>query len=204
MANTAFLFGVRRRSGEGIRGSEPLGRGAKMSKAFIGRLCLAISLVLLAAVPTVLRAQSPGQKVGRNLQTFETSDQAEITQLINGYFHAFTVKDYAALPNFFQAPFLTSFSKVSVIGTVDEVVQRYHHIRDPLDRTDYATSKAEEMRITALSAESALVDIHWRRYKKDGELFNEGAEILVVSKSSGRWKISGSVGQDLSQFGKAY
>jgi hypothetical protein len=174
-----------------------------MRKASMILYCLAASLIV-APGSLSLKAQTPSPKADRTPALFEAADKTAITDLINGYFHAFTVKDYTALPNFFQAPFLTSFSQASTIGTLDEVVQRYHDIRDPLDQTDYAASKVEEMRITAVSAKSALADIHWRRYKKDGSLFNEGSEIMVVSKSSGSWKISGSVGQDLSQFGKAY
>jgi len=60
------------------------------------------------------------------------------------------------------------------------------------------------MRITALNNDSALVNIHWQRFKTDGSLLNEGSEFQIVSKASGKWKICGSMGQNLSDFGKQY
>jgi ketosteroid isomerase-like protein len=164
------------------------------------RLSLALFLVTLAQAPTLAGAQSQTQE----RTTFQPTDMSAITEMINDYFVAFTAKDYKALPNFFQAPFLAVGAQPEMIGTLDAVIERYHHIRDPLDGTDYAVSKAEEIHITALSGQAALANIHWLRYKKNGLLLSEGAEFMMVSKSSGSWKICGSMGQGLSEFGKLY
>jgi hypothetical protein len=138
--------------------------------------------------------------------TFGDQESADIRALINEYFRAFTAKDFDAFRAIFQPPYTMWVigGSPNVLTSLDEVVNRYRTLRDSLDATDYAVTKAAGMTITPLSATSALVDIHWRRDKKDGTLFNEGGEIMAVLKTPAGWKINGNLGRQLSQYGKVF
>jgi hypothetical protein len=138
--------------------------------------------------------------------TFGEKESADIRVLINEYFRAFTAKDFDAFRLLFQPPYTMWVigGSPNVLTSLDDVVNRYRTLRDSLDPTDYALSKAAAMTITPLSATSALVDIHWRRDKRDGTLFNEGGEIMAVLKTPAGWKINGNLGRQLSQYGKVF
>jgi hypothetical protein len=138
--------------------------------------------------------------------SFGDKESADIRALVNEYFRAFTVRDFDAFRVVFQPPYMmwAIGGPPNVLTTLDDIVTRYRTLRDSLDGTDYAVSKAAAMTITPLSATSALVDIHWRRDKKDGTLFNEGGEIMAVLKTPTGWKISGNLGRQLSQYGKVF
>jgi hypothetical protein len=73
-------------------------------------------------------------------------------------------------------------------------------IRNPLDQADYSASKATEVRLIPLQTNLTLANVHWQRFKKDNSLLNEGAEVLVLMRVDGQWKISGVMGEDLRQF----
>ena len=92
----------------------------------------------------------------------------------------------------------------AVLGTVDEVMTQYRNQRDALDKDNYDHSQFVQTRITALGPDRALVDQTYRRYRKDGTLLLEAAAICVMSKSSGAWKLCGTLTQDLKEFGKIY
>jgi hypothetical protein len=47
--------------------------------------------------------------------------------------------------------------------------------------------------ITPLTPDSALINKSIRRYKKDGSVLEEGAAIYPACKSSGGWKLCGSM-----------
>jgi len=158
--------------------------------------CLLFLLVAAAAVVSPALSQPA--------PAFSPSDKTAVENVINGYFQAFTDKNYDRIRDSFQAPFF-GFSGGSVLArSLEDTVKSYRKLRESLSATDYAVSKVAEMRITALANETALVNIHWQRLKKDGSLFGEGSEIMVVTKTSGGWKICGSLGQNLADFGKQY
>lgn len=164
------------------------------------------SIILLTAAMFALSSgMLQGQARGAGRPAFQPAEAAQIKALIDNYFEGFTAKDYQKFPQFFQVPFLNLRNgRPAVQNDLGEVLKSYEHIRDSLDHTDYAVSKPEQIRITALSADSALVNILWRRYKKDGSLLNDGAEFYVACKSSGQWKLCGNIGQEMDQFAKVY
>jgi hypothetical protein len=131
---------------------------------------------------------------------FTAADAAAVTATVHRYFAAFSAKDYGVFREVFNAPFVTDGRPMGIIPTLDLVIQRYEGIRDPLDKADYAVSKAVEVRLIPLRAESALANLHWQRLKKDGGLLDEGAEVMVLAKVDGQWKITGNLGEDLRQF----
>lgn len=138
--------------------------------------------------------------------TFGDAELAAVREVITSYFDAFTKKDFDRLGSLFQAPF-TNWNVGGgprVTATVEEMVTGYRGLRGSLDGTDYAASTAPRMVITPLTANSAMVDIHWRRVKADGSLFGEGGEILTVARTTAGWKINGNIARSLSQFAKTF
>jgi hypothetical protein len=158
--------------------------------------------ILLIASLLSCPALAPGQ----NTASFGNSDKAAIEQLLDRYVHAYSTKDYAALRECLQVPFITLASTAmwNVRGTMDEEMTFYGNQRDALDKDNYDHSQFVQTRITALGTNRALVDQTYRRYRKDGTLLLEAAAIYVVSKSSGAWKLCGVLVQDLKEFGKVY
>ncbi|MEQ1758429.1 MAG: hypothetical protein ABL986_08940 [Vicinamibacterales bacterium] len=138
--------------------------------------------------------------------TFGEAEQAAVRTVIGRYFSTFTAGDWDGYRSVLQAPFIiwAVGGTPTVVATVDEMVARMRQTRDSLNGTDYAISRVERMIITPLSGSAALVDIHWRRDKKDGTLFGEGAEILTVVRTPAGWKVTGNMGRALSQFGKSF
>lgn len=152
--------------------------------------------VLLINVATA-RAQPPAAP-----PPYTDADTAAIQSVIHRYFAAFTAKDYGTFGEYFQAPFVGFGRDAAIVPTFEEVLKQYQSIRDPLDNADYSASKAAEIRVTPLNPARALAAVHWQRFKKDGSLLNEGAEFLIMSKTTGSWKIAGVMGQQLQFYGK--
>ena len=189
-------------SGNNLRLNLPTIRGSYTGTLGAGGQEIAGSLMLGMPVPLNFK------RVERldPSPTFEAAENAAVRDLITSYFRAFTVKDYDGLRTIFQAPFTiwSVAAAPNVVATLNEIVMLYRGIRDPLDGTEYASSRAFRMSITPLSATSALVDVHWRREKKDGSVLEEGAEVLTVMKTSNGWRINGNIARSLSQYGKAF
>jgi hypothetical protein len=145
--------------------------------------------------------------LGQKTASFGKSDKAAIEHLLDRYVRAYSAKDYAALRECIQAPFIrlpTDTAMWDVSGTMDEAMTYYRNQRDALDKDNYDHSQFVQTRITALGTDRALVEQTYRRYRKDGTLLLEAAAIYVVSKSSGAWKLCGTLAQDLKEFGKVY
>lgn len=137
---------------------------------------------------------------------FGEAERAAVAATVNGYFAAFTGSDFEAFAMVLQVPFtrLPPGGAASVTTSLDDVVAGYRMARAGLERTEYVLSRAVSMTITPTSANTALVDLHWRRDKKDGSVFQEGAEILTVVRTSTGWKINGNFGRALSHYGKRF
>ncbi len=137
---------------------------------------------------------------------FGEQEKADVAAAIDAYFRAFTAKDFEAFRAVLQAPFTRwpAGGTPNISPTLDDVVMGYQQARQNLEGTEYAVSRAAEMIITPLSSTAAHVDVHWRRDKKDGSLFQEGAEILTVVKTAAGWKINGNLGRSLSQYRKVF
>ena len=155
----------------------------------------------LAAVMALAAAPAFAQAKRTPPPMFSDADAAAVRTLIDRYFTAFSVKDYATFAQVFTAPYLMAGREgLATIPTVEGVVERYKAIRVPLENADYSASQVVEMRLTPLSGRMAMANVHWRRLKKDGSLLNEGAEVLLTAKAGGQWKMTGVIPEDLRQF----
>jgi hypothetical protein len=160
------------------------------------RLAILAALPLFLAGPVLAQPQAPRQPP----PMFGPADATAARAVIDRYFAAFSAKDYATFREVFTAPYVWGGRQFSTLPTLDDVVQRYQGIRNPLDQADYSASKVVEARIVPLHANGALAHTHWQRLKKDGGLLNEGAEVLLLAKVDGQWKLTGVIPEDLRQF----
>jgi hypothetical protein len=138
--------------------------------------------------------------------TFGEPEKAAVVATIDAYFRSFTAKDWTAFGACFAPPY-TMWNvgrPPATFATLDDIVTRYQRVRTPLDATDYAVSKAAQVIVRPLSPAAALAEVHWRRDRKDGSLFQEGAEILALVRTSAGWKIDGNVAERLGQYGKVF
>jgi len=149
----------------------------------------------------------PGPALAQKIASFGESDKSAIAQLFDRYARAYSTKDYAALRECLQAPFLrlpADTGMWDVQGTIDEAMTYYESHREALDKDNYDHSEYMRTEIRALGANRALVDQIYRRYRKDGTVLLEASAIYVVSKSSGTWKLCGILAQDLEEYKKAH
>ena len=149
----------------------------------------------------------PDPALGQKVASFGKSDQAAIEQLLDRYSRAYSTKDYAALRECIQVPFIRFPAGTAiwdVQGTMDEAMTYYKNQREALEKDNYDHSQFVRTQITALGSNRALVDQIYRRYRKDGTVLLEASAIYVVSKSSGTWKLCGILAQDLEEYGKEH
>lgn len=160
-----------------------------------------LALVASLAFPWTAAAQPASPQPQQPM--FSEADAAAAKATIDRYFAAFSVRDYPAFRQVFTVPYLMGGRALETLPTLDAVMQRYLAVRERLDKADYASSKAAEVRLTPLGDVSALANVHWQRFKKDGSLLNEGAEILLLAKVDGAWKLTGVLPEDLRAFAAA-
>jgi len=159
------------------------------------------SAVLAAALLSSFAYAAPGlAHAAQPTGVFTSADSAAIDKLIHDYFHAFTVKNYAAFADYFAAPFLLVGPEPRVLPTVPDAVRMWRHIREPLDHTDYATSQPVHIRVLAISPQTALANIYWQRLTRSGAVMSQGAEYYFMTKKSGHWQIDGNMGQQLALY----
>ena len=165
----------------------------------VGSILLSYVLVLIAAA--YFSSEVSG---GQKSTGFSGSDKLAIEQMLERYKQAFQMKDYTKLREYVQSPFVTFPDVPKIYESMDAVMNRYRDNREPLDERNYDNTQWGKTRITVLAADKALINKTFRRYKKDGSLLEEGASVYLVSKSSGTWKIYGSLSQEPTYFDKSF
>ena len=138
---------------------------------------------------------------------WKEANRKEIEKTLTEYNEIFIQKAYGKLSDVCQVPLIrVSDDETVALNTMDEVIQTYRGVREPLDARGYKKSQLmlSEARISVLSANRVLVNLPYRRYKTDGSLLELGSGFYILSKSAGKWKISGVVSQDPIQNGKVY
>jgi len=161
--------------------------------------------LLILLVASLLSCTGP--VLAQKVASFGESDRAAIAQLFDRYSLAYSKKDYAALRECLQVPFIRLPADTGVWdvqGTMDEAMTYYKNHREALDKDNYDHSEYVRTEVTALGANRALVNQVYRRYRKDGTVLLEAAAIYVVNKSSGAWKIYGILAQDVDEYRKVY
>ena len=146
--------------------------------------------------------------------SFGPPERAAIDNLFEGYSAAFSSRNYAKLREYIQAPFIrfgpsntrveTTPSDWAVFGTMDDAIGFFRAAQEALSAQDVERFEWGQTRVTALSADRALVNRTYRRYRNDGTLVMEAASFYVVSKSSGSWKICGILNQEPREFDKVH
>ena len=71
-----------------------------------------------------------------------------------------------------------------------------------MDQQGYATSTLGLARFIRLAEDRLLVERAVHHLKHDGSLLVERANVYIVRKSSGRWRIAGAIQQDPKFVGK--
>jgi hypothetical protein len=159
------------------------------------------SLFLVIAIVGYCSVSSTAQEA----RVFSESDKIAIEKMYDRYFQAFIKKDYAALRECVQAPFVVlTGGKMQTLESVDAIMTFYRKQLESLERRNYDHSDIVDTRIIPLTSDGALINKAYRRYKKDASLLEEGAAVYPVSKASGTWKLRGLIGQEPQYFGKVY
>lgn len=158
-------------------------------------------LLVLIAIMICYAAVAPAEEA----RSFGGADKIAIEQLYGRYLQAFIQKDYAALRECVQAPFVVvTGGEMRTLESLDSVIAFYRVQLEALERRNYDRAVVQKTRITPLTAESALINKAFRRYKKDGSVLENGAAVYPVSKSAGAWKLRGMLRQEPQYFGKTY
>jgi len=146
-------------------------------------------------------AQSRRGGASAQLYQFSAQDEQAVEVAVHGYFRAFTDKDWAQLDQYLTAPFVEMGPRPRYLATFADVLSTWHRIRDPLDGTDYAASKAVRVTVTALTPDSALADVYWQRVTKGGSVMGDGAEYYFASRQQdGSWRLNGHLDQQLALY----
>jgi hypothetical protein len=164
------------------------------------------SLFLAIAIAVYCPVRSSAQhSTAQEARVFGESDKIAIEKMYDRYFQAFIKKDYAALRECVQAPFVVlTGGQMQSLESVDAIITFYRKQLESLERRNYDHSDIVNTRITPLTPDSALINKAYRRYKKDASLLEEGAAVYPVSKATGAWKLRGLIGQEPQYFGKVY
>jgi hypothetical protein len=175
------------------------GRASRFATwALLGR---AAFLGLLASVSCTPIAIAGAAQDSRHSRDFPHGEQKSIEATVQGYFRAFTAKDWSHLDQYLTAPFVELGPAPRYLPTFADVLSVWRHVREPLDGTDYALSRAVRITVTPLTAQSALVDVYWQRLTKSGGVMQEGAEYYLASRNrDGAWRLNGHLDQDLALY----
>jgi hypothetical protein len=137
-------------------------------------------------------------------RVFGDSDKRAIEQMFDRYVQAFVTKDYATLQDCVQAPFVLFSDELQTLQSMDAVLAFYRNLQESLGKRGFDHGEIVQIRVIPLTADHALINAAYRRYKKDGSLLEEQSTVYPVGKASGSWKLRGAMRQELKNFGKVY
>jgi len=177
------------------------GHGAPSSSTLrLGTLALA--LVLLAPLATSIARSADGASAAARgpAPVLTAQDAATLRHMLQDWFVAFTAKNYAAIDQYFAAPYTAIGNQTVVLPNMLAVRNLWRRTREHLNGTGYSHTEAVALRVIPRSATLALLNIHWRRLNKDGTTMSEGSEFYFASKRSGKWHFNGGMSQELAEF----
>ena len=155
--------------------------------------------VFAVAVATLvgLSAQTIAQQ-----KALSDADREAIEAMFVSYNRALIEKNYTALREHLESPFIVIDDTSRVVSDMDTVIEGFRRRREGMDPQGYSTSTPGPALFLPLTESRVLMNRAIRHYKKDGTLLEEQANVYIVSRSSGRWRILGVMPQDPSQVGK--
>jgi hypothetical protein len=158
--------------------------------------------ILLAALPLSIAqaAAVPAAASTTHEALLTEHDSTTLEHELRNWFAAFSVKNYAAIGQYFAAPYTAIGNKTIVLTDMATVRNMWQRTREALNGTDYAHTEAVAIRVIPRSATRALLNIHWRRINKDGSTMNEGSEFYFATKDSGVWRFNGGMSQNLAEY----
>ena len=118
------------------------------------------------------------------------------------YNRALIEKNYRLLGEQLAVPFIVVDSTTRLVGDLNAVVEGLRKVREAMDQQGYATSTLGLARFIRLAEDRLLVERAVHHLKHDGSLLVERANVYIVRKSSGRWRIAGAIQQDPKFVGK--
>lgn len=177
------------------------GRGTTLSaclRLFAAAICTVVAPLpaAIAHAAAVTASATPRQSAA----LLTEHDSATLEHELRNWFAAFSVKNYAAIGQYFAAPYTAIGNKTIVLKDMAAVQDMWQHTREGLNGTDYSHTEAIAIRVIPRSATRALLNIHWRRVNKDGSTQNEGSEFYFATKESGEWRFNGGMSQNLAEF----
>lgn len=130
------------------------------------------------------------------------AEKQAIETMFVSYNRALVEKDYLALREHLELPFIVIDDTTRVVSDLDGVIEGFRRRREAMDPQGYSASTPGPALFLPLTESRVLMNRAIRHYKKDGTLLEEQANVYIVSRSSGRWRILGVMRQDPSQVGK--
>lgn len=167
------------------------------------RVCATVVIVTLlgAALGSIAQAAAePSGTAPATHRLLTDQDSSTLKRRLREWFAAFSAKDYAALGDYFAAPYTEVGNRTFILNDMAAVRRLWQRTREGLDGTDYSHTEAIAIRVIPRSATLALLNIHWRRVNKDGSTLNEGSEFYFATKASGQWRFNGGMSQDLAEY----
>ncbi|HEY7929737.1 MAG TPA: hypothetical protein VID71_06980 [Steroidobacteraceae bacterium] len=180
------------------------GRGNQLSRS--PGLSLAATCFMLATLPASIAqaaAVTAAATSTPHAALLTQHDSATLQHELRNWFAAFSVKNYAAIGQYFAAPYTAIGDKTIVLKDMNAVRNMWQHTREALNGTAYSHTEAIAIRVIPRSATHALLNIHWRRVNRDGSTQNEGSEFYFATKESGEWRFNGGMSQNLAEYGPA-
>ena len=129
-------------------------------------------------------------------------EEQAIEEMFVTYNRALVEKDDKLLREQLAVPFIVVDATTRLVNDLSVVVEGLRKVREAMDVQGYATSTLGPARFIRLTEDRVLVDRAVRHLKHDGSLLVERANVYIVGKSSGRWRIAGTMPQDLKFVGK--
>ena len=106
-------------------------------------------------------------------------------------------RDYQKLrERFLYVPFVVVDDASRVITSVDAVIAGLRMTRESYEAAGYTTTEIAPSRVSVLANDRLLLNYRLRHLKKDGSLLAERANLYVMVRVAGVWKVGGIIPQD--------
>ena len=129
-------------------------------------------------------------------------EKQAIEEMFVSYNRALIEKNYRLLGEQLAVPFVVVDTTTRLVDDLNVVVEGLRKVREAMEQQGYATSTLGPARFIRLAEDRVLVDRTVHHLKHDGSLLVERANVYIVRRSSGRWRVAGTMQQDPKSAGK--